>query len=122
MTAGPPVVRPRTALIADDDPGQRLLMEQALSQAGFGVVAVADGAAAVEQALAATPAIIFLDVVMPRKTGLEACREIRAALRGPRPPGSGTVAPVLRPPYVRPGAHRADRRGADPLPLAEADP
>ena len=74
------------ALIADDDPGQRLLMEQALSQAGFDVVAVADGTAAVEQATAAAPAIIFLDVVMPRKTGLEACREIRAALGGRCPP------------------------------------
>ncbi len=61
------------ALVADDDPGQRLLLEQALRQAGFDVVAVVDGAAAVDRASVAPPAIIFLDVVMPRKAGLEAC-------------------------------------------------
>ena len=74
------------ALVADDDPGQRLLMELALRQAGFDVVAVEDGGAAAEQALAATHAIIFLDVVMPRKTGLEACREICAGLGERCPP------------------------------------
>ena len=74
------------ALVADDDPGQQLLMEQALRQAGFDVVAVADGAAAVDSARATPPAIIFLDVVMPRKTGLEACRDIRSALGERCPP------------------------------------
>jgi EAL domain-containing protein (putative c-di-GMP-specific phosphodiesterase class I)/PleD family two-component response regulator len=74
------------ALVADDDPGQRLLMEQALRQAEFSVVAVADGAAAVAEAIGGTHAIIFLDVVMPGRTGHEACREIRAALGGRCPP------------------------------------
>ena len=74
------------ALVADDDPGQRLLMEQALRQAGFDVVAVADGVAAVDSASTAPPTIIFLDVVMPRRTGLEACRDIRSALGARCPP------------------------------------
>jgi EAL domain-containing protein (putative c-di-GMP-specific phosphodiesterase class I)/PleD family two-component response regulator len=74
------------ALVAEDDAGQRMLMEQALSQAGFAVVAVADGAAAVEHAVAHPPDIVFLDVVMPRMTGLQACREIRDALGTRCPP------------------------------------
>ena len=76
----------RVALVADDDAGQRLLMAQALGQADFTVVSVADGAAAVERVIAQPPEIVFLDVVMPVKNGLEACREIRAALGTRCPP------------------------------------
>lgn len=76
----------RIAVVADDDESQRLLMEQALSQANFTVISVADGAAAVDRVVAQPPEIIFLDVVMPVKNGLEACREIRAALGARCPP------------------------------------
>jgi EAL domain-containing protein (putative c-di-GMP-specific phosphodiesterase class I)/PleD family two-component response regulator len=74
------------ALVAEDDTAQRMLMEQALSQAGFTVVAVADGAAALEYAVAHPPDIVFLDVVMPHMTGLQACRAIRDALGTRCPP------------------------------------
>jgi EAL domain-containing protein (putative c-di-GMP-specific phosphodiesterase class I)/PleD family two-component response regulator len=77
--------KPR-ALIADDDPGQRLLMEQVLTQAGLSVVAVPDGAAAIATATAGAFDIIFLDVNMPAKTGLEACRAITTALGASCPP------------------------------------
>jgi CheY-like chemotaxis protein len=40
--------RDQTILIADDDPAQRLLVEAALTSAGFLVVTAVDGAAAVE--------------------------------------------------------------------------
>ena len=86
MSSAAPTLSPGTALVAEDDAGQRLLMEQALSQAGFTVVAVADGAAAVEYAVAHPPEIVFLDVVMPRMSGLQACREIRVALGTRCPP------------------------------------
>jgi EAL domain-containing protein (putative c-di-GMP-specific phosphodiesterase class I)/CheY-like chemotaxis protein/GGDEF domain-containing protein len=61
-------------------------MERAMAQAGFTPITVADGDAALASAVARPPAIIFLDVVMPLKTGLETCRAIRAALGRRCPP------------------------------------
>ena len=74
------------AVLADDDPLQRTLMEQALTAAGYRVVAVDNGAAAVEQVRTLAPAIVFLDVQMPELTGIEACREIRSKLGDRAPP------------------------------------
>jgi DNA-binding NarL/FixJ family response regulator len=67
-------------LIADDHGivrgGLRLLLDR---QADMDVVAeAADGAEAVEQALATRPDLAILDVAMPRLTGLQATREIKA--------------------------------------------
>jgi DNA-binding NarL/FixJ family response regulator len=69
-------------LVADDHgivrAGIRLLLER---QNDLEVVAEAsDGVEAVEQALAYRPDLCILDVGMPRLTGLQAAREIRAHL------------------------------------------
>jgi DNA-binding NarL/FixJ family response regulator len=69
-------------LVADDHgivrAGIKLLLER---QTDLDVVAEsADGAAAVEQAIATRPDLCILDVGMPRLTGLQAAREIRAQL------------------------------------------
>jgi DNA-binding NarL/FixJ family response regulator len=65
-------------LVADDHPivarGLRLVLD---AQPDFEVVAEArDGAEAVERALAGDIHLAILDVSMPRKTGLQAAREI----------------------------------------------
>jgi DNA-binding NarL/FixJ family response regulator len=67
-------------LVADDHgivrSGLIMLIER---QEGMQVVAEAeDGVAAVESAIRERPDIAILDVSMPRKTGLQAAREIRA--------------------------------------------
>jgi DNA-binding NarL/FixJ family response regulator len=69
-------------LVADDHglvrSGIKLLLER---QHDLQVVAEAsDGVEAVEQALAVRPDLCILDVGMPRLTGLQAAREIRAHL------------------------------------------
>ncbi|HPF27597.1 MAG TPA: EAL domain-containing protein [Steroidobacteraceae bacterium] len=74
------------AVLADDDPLQRTLMSQALQAAGYRVIAVDNGAAAIEQVRSNAPAIVFLDVQMPELTGIEACRAIRAGLGDRAPP------------------------------------
>jgi len=69
-------------LVADDHgivrSGIRLLLER---QPDMEVIAEAsDGVEAFEQALATRPGVCVLDVGMPRMTGLQATREIRAHL------------------------------------------
>jgi DNA-binding NarL/FixJ family response regulator len=69
-------------LVADDHgivrAGIKLLLE---NQADLDVVAeAADGIEAIEQALATRPDLCILDVGMPRMTGLQAARGIRAHL------------------------------------------
>jgi DNA-binding NarL/FixJ family response regulator len=71
-------------LIADDHGvvrgGLRLLLDR---QADMEVVAeAADGAEALAEALAHQPDLAILDVAMPRLTGLQATREIRAKAPG----------------------------------------
>ena len=68
-----------TALIAEDEPllAQALQAELARAWPDLRVVAsVGDGAAAVQQALALQPDVLFFDIRMPGMSGLEAAAEL----------------------------------------------
>ena len=65
-------------LCADDDEDILALLAIRLERAGFPVATAADGQEAVEVARARRPALAVLDVMMPRKTGLEVLAELRA--------------------------------------------
>jgi DNA-binding response OmpR family regulator len=65
-------------LVADDDVDIRELVEFKLSTLGHDVVAVSDGAAAIDACQAARPDLAVLDVMMPGVSGLDAIRAIRA--------------------------------------------
>lgn len=70
----------RTIMVVDDDPLIRRLIATTLEDVqGFDVVEAADGVAALEQAAASQPAIVFLDIDMPRMDGIDACRRLRQA-------------------------------------------
>jgi DNA-binding response OmpR family regulator len=65
-------------LVADDDVDIRELVEFKLSTLGHDVVAVSDGAAAIDACRAQRPDLAVLDVMMPGVSGLDAIRAIRA--------------------------------------------
>ena len=65
-------------LIADDDPHIRQLLAFALEKAGFEVAEAEDGEAALEKAESAAPDLLVLDINMPRMSGLDVCRQLRA--------------------------------------------
>lgn len=71
-----------TLLIADDDPSHLMLVEAALAGAGFVVHTAADGQEAAERFPEVKPDLVVLDVMMPRMTGIEACRRIRELAGG----------------------------------------
>src|SRR5689334_11500559 len=50
-----------------------------LSEAGYDVVAVSNGAAAVKKIAEQKPDVIILDVYMPGYSGLEVCEKVRAS-------------------------------------------
>lgn len=67
-----------TILLAEDDPDIRHLVTIKLGRAGLDVVAVPDGFAALREAHRQPPDLVILDVRMPRMSGIEVCRELRA--------------------------------------------
>ena len=64
-------------LIADDDPQIRRLLRGYLEDAGFQVLAAADGREAVALAAAEGPDLIILDLAMPELDGWETARRLR---------------------------------------------
>ena len=65
-------------LVAEDDEALRGLVVLILRREGLDVSAVADGARAVDSALARRPDLVVLDGQMPKLTGQEVCQRLRA--------------------------------------------
>jgi two-component system alkaline phosphatase synthesis response regulator PhoP len=64
-------------LIAEDDLAMRNGLLEILEAEGYDVVAAPDGAAAVERYAEAHPDFVLLDIMMPKLSGYDVCREIR---------------------------------------------
>jgi two-component system, OmpR family, response regulator RegX3 len=71
--ADPPLV-----LVVDDEASYRDALSVALSAEGFSVETAADGLEALEKFERSRPALILLDVMLPRISGIDVCRQIRA--------------------------------------------
>lgn len=65
-----------TVLIADDEPDMLRFLKTQL-RAQYHILEAVDGQQAVEKAAQFLPDLIVLDMMMPEKDGLQACREIR---------------------------------------------
>lgn len=76
-------------LIVEDDPDIVELLQYNLGQAGFATDFVLNGTDAIEQAIAETPDLIVLDLLLPGTDGLEVCRLLR------RHPATGNVPIVM---------------------------
>jgi DNA-binding response OmpR family regulator len=79
-----------TVLVADDDQDIRELVELKLSSAGYEVLTVGDGQAALDALLRQRPDLAVLDVMMPVMSGTDVLR----ALRQRAEPGGGGVPPT----------------------------
>jgi DNA-binding response OmpR family regulator len=69
-------VRP-LVLVADDDPDILALVRFRLERDGYEVLSAPDGETALDLALARTPDLAVLDVMMPRLDGYEVTRRLR---------------------------------------------
>ncbi|MCU0899761.1 MAG: PAS domain S-box protein [Cypionkella sp.] len=79
----PPVLRPGLrALLAEDNPTNRLIMRALLTRLGAEVTLACDGDEAVDQWQPGAFDLVLLDISMPRKDGLTALRELRQKAGG----------------------------------------
>lgn len=64
-------------LISDDDRDFRFTLQSVFDRSGFGTILAANGEEAVEIVKQETIHVVLIDMHMPKKTGLEAIREIK---------------------------------------------
>ena len=69
---------PHKILIAEDERDIRELVKYSLTFAGFEVVEASNGIEAVDRTVAEKPDLILMDVRMPKMTGYEACKQLKA--------------------------------------------
>ena len=72
-----PVPTRTRILVVDDEPTIREYETALLSELGHEVHVAADGAEALELALAKQPHLVLLDIMMPELSGIEVCRRLR---------------------------------------------
>ena len=64
-------------LVVDDEPHIRQILKFTLEKAAYQVFCAADGEEALEKMVEIKPALVLLDVMMPRMDGFEVCRKMR---------------------------------------------
>lgn len=65
-------------LLADDSPHAQRMGERILREEGFEVLSVTDGEAALAQLAEFDPDLLLADAFLPRRSGFDICREIKA--------------------------------------------
>ena len=78
-------------LLADDSMAAQNMGKKILTDAGYEVVAVSNGAAAIKKLAETSPNLCILDIYMPGYTGLEVCEKIKGAAATSRIPVLLTV-------------------------------
>lgn len=73
-------------LLVEDEPSAARMLAKGLREEAYAVDSAGDGERALELAFVNDYDLVILDVMLPRKGGLEVCRELRA---------SGSAVPVL---------------------------
>jgi DNA-binding response OmpR family regulator len=69
---------PSEIFVVDDDRDMREIVAHTFAAEGFPVTTFEDGESFLKTAETRVPICVFLDVVMPRRSGLEILRELRA--------------------------------------------
>ena len=73
-------------LIVEDDESMSIALRDGFEYEGYSVTLARDGDAGLELARSERPDLILLDVMLPRRTGLDLCRELR---------GGGDAVPII---------------------------
>ena len=78
-TRNTPVTEQVTVLLVEDEPSFVEALVVGLKREGFRVEVAYDGAEALDKFASVRPDLVLLDVMLPRVSGIDVCRTIRAA-------------------------------------------
>jgi two-component system response regulator RegX3 len=70
-------------LVVDDEQSYRDALRVALEREGFRVEVAADGVEALERFDSARPSLVLLDLMLPKMSGVDVCRELRSRSQVP---------------------------------------
>ena len=76
--AGANALKKTRILIVEDEPAMVEGLRDNFEYEGYDVVSAGDGVAGLERALADDPDLVVLDVMMPRLSGLDVCKQLKA--------------------------------------------
>ncbi len=79
MTAERASRPPLRVLIVEDDPAMGIALRDGFRFEGYAVQLATDGPSGLRMALDDRPDLLLLDVMLPRQSGLDVCRELRRA-------------------------------------------
>ena len=65
-------------LIVEDEPAMVAGLRDNFEYEGYEVISAGDGVSGLERALADNPDLVVLDVMMPRMSGLDVCKQLKA--------------------------------------------
>jgi two-component system alkaline phosphatase synthesis response regulator PhoP len=65
-------------LIVEDEPAMVAGLRDNFEYEGYEVISAEDGVSGLERALADSPDLVVLDVMMPRMSGLDVCKQLKA--------------------------------------------
>ena len=77
------MTEPQLVLVVDDEASYREALSVALQREGFAVDVAADGQEAIQRFEASRPDVVLLDVMLPKMSGIDVCREIRSRSKVP---------------------------------------
>lgn len=66
-----------TVMVADDDDDFRNILTEYVKSRGFNVVEARDGRESIDVAVESVPDVVLLDVMMPEKSGIDVCKELK---------------------------------------------
>src|SRR5690242_21031608 len=65
-------------LIVEDEPAMVAGLRDNFEYEGYEVISAEDGVSGLERALSDNPDLVVLDVMMPRMSGLDVCKQLKA--------------------------------------------
>lgn len=92
-----------TILVVEDEPAIRELLVEVLQDEGYGVVAAADGIAALDLLARQATDLVLTDVMMPGLDGLGVVRRMREL------PGTARIPVIVMSAVLRAGVEGLDR-------------
>jgi DNA-binding response OmpR family regulator len=78
MSVTSSIVSKTRILIVEDEPNMVTGLRDNFEFEGYQVLTASDGVSGLERALADSPDLVILDVMMPRMSGLEVCKQLKA--------------------------------------------